>query len=181
MSTSIQIYILSRLMDENSYPYKLKKELSEPIPFDQLTNLTESKLYYHFESLTKQQLIEPVEVIKEENRPDKQVFAITEKGRIQLPTKIYSVFEKAESMTDMLIGLISIRFVDNQKIIALLEKKLAQFQFKIKRLESLRTHVQLEGTKKEVGDFLHGYYNKRYTNEAESLVILIEKLKNDKI
>ena len=76
---SIQIYILSKLTEGENYPYKLKKELSEPIPFDKMGNLTESKLYYHFESLTKQGLVEPREIIKEENRPDKQVFAITDK------------------------------------------------------------------------------------------------------
>lgn len=84
---SIQIYILSKLMDENNYPYKLKKELSTPIPFDKLLNLSESKLYYHFESLSKQGLVEQVEIIKEEHRPDKQVFSITDKGRKQLRSK----------------------------------------------------------------------------------------------
>ncbi|PEC57462.1 transcriptional regulator, partial [Bacillus wiedmannii] len=33
---SIQIFILSKLMEDNTYPYKLKKQLSEPIPLDQL-------------------------------------------------------------------------------------------------------------------------------------------------
>ena len=47
---SIQIYILSKLTEEENYPYKLKKELSEPIPFDKMGNLTESKLYYIFET-----------------------------------------------------------------------------------------------------------------------------------
>lgn len=91
---SIQIYILSKLAKESSYPYKLKKELSEPIPFDKLAHLTESKLYYHFESLTKQGLIEPTEIIKEENRPDKQVFAITEQGLAILPQKFISFLKK---------------------------------------------------------------------------------------
>lgn len=104
---SIQIYILSKLAKESSYPYKLKKDLSEPIPFDKLANLTESKLYYHFESLTKQGLIEPTEIIKEENRPDKQVFAITEQGLALLPNKIYQLFEKADSLSETIVGLMN--------------------------------------------------------------------------
>lgn len=74
---SIQIYILSKLMQGDNYPYKLKKELSEPIPFDQIGNLTESKLYYHFETLKKQGFIKTTRVIKEEHRPDKNIFSIS--------------------------------------------------------------------------------------------------------
>ena len=119
---SIQIYILSKLMEEDNYPYKLKKELSEPIPFDKMGNLTESKLYYHFESLTKQGLIEPREVIKEENRPDKQVFAITDKGREQLPEKIYELCEKANTLADMVVGIMFLRHVEHSRIVRILEK-----------------------------------------------------------
>ncbi|SUN32838.1 Uncharacterised protein [Staphylococcus saprophyticus] len=31
---SVQIFILSKLMEQNTYPYQLKRQLSEPIPFD---------------------------------------------------------------------------------------------------------------------------------------------------
>mgnify|MGYP001951678924 CR=1 FL=1 len=92
----IQIFILHMLSEENNYPYKLKKEFSKISSVDTLGYFTESKLYYHFESLLKQGLIEPVEVIKEERRPDKQMYAITEKGREHLPKKIYALFEKGK-------------------------------------------------------------------------------------
>jgi DNA-binding PadR family transcriptional regulator len=65
---SIQIFILSKLMKENNYPYKLKKQLSEPLPLDKWGGLTESKLYYHFDSLARQGFIQTVEIIKEEHR-----------------------------------------------------------------------------------------------------------------
>jgi DNA-binding PadR family transcriptional regulator len=112
---SIQIFILSKLMEENSYPYKLKKQLSEPIPLEQLGGLTESKLYYHFDSLTKKGLVETVEIIKEQNRPDKQVFAITAKGREELPKLIYKLFENANEIKDMLVGLANIKYVDREE------------------------------------------------------------------
>lgn len=84
---SIQVFILCKLIEGNNYPYKLKKLLSHPIPFDEFGGLTESKLYYHFDSLAKHGFIETVEVIKEDHRPDKQVFGITNKGREELPKK----------------------------------------------------------------------------------------------
>lgn len=91
---TIQIYILSKLIEGNNYPYKLKRQLSDPIPFDKLAGLTESKLYYNFNTLAKQRLIEAVEIIKEDHRPDKQVFSITAKGREELPKKYTSYSKK---------------------------------------------------------------------------------------
>ncbi|WP_234396877.1 PadR family transcriptional regulator [Bacillus massiliglaciei] len=99
-----------------------KKQLSEPIPFDELIGLTESKLYYHFESLAKQGLIEVVEVIREEHRPDKQVFAITEKGREALPKKIYKSFESSETISEMTVGIMNLHYVDRDKVLAFLKR-----------------------------------------------------------
>lgn len=178
---SIQIYILSKLAKESSYPYKLKKELSEPIPFDKLANLSESKLYYHFESLTKQGLIEPTEIIKEENRPDKQVFAITEQGLALLPNKIYQLFEKADSLSDTIVGLMNLDFVDRAKIIKVLEEKLRKLEKKRDHIKNLNMQVKLEGTKKEGGDFLTGYFISRFENEGEWISSLIEKIRNRSI
>lgn len=135
---SLQIYILSKLMEENSYPYKLKKALSEPLPISELANLTESKLYYHFESLLKKQLIEEVEIIQEDNRPDKHVFAITEKGRAQLPKMVYRMFEKAKSPADMLVGISTMQYVDPIRVKSILTAKLED----IERKQHTRQHMQ---------------------------------------
>ncbi|WP_258848465.1 helix-turn-helix transcriptional regulator [Staphylococcus saprophyticus] len=54
-----------------------------------MSGLTESKLYYHFDSLKKKGLIEVTQTIREENRPDKQIFAITDQGKDALPSMIY--------------------------------------------------------------------------------------------
>lgn len=141
---SLQIYILSKLMQENSYPYKLKKALSEPLPISEMANLTESKLYYHFESLLKKGLIEEKEIIREENRPDKHVFAITEKGRLELPKMIYNMFEKAKSPMDMLVGISTLQYVEANHIIVILEKKLEELVQKQRQRQSM--YAQIEST-----------------------------------
>lgn len=110
-------------MEGDSYPYQLKKGLSEPVPFDKMANISESKLYYHFESLAKQGLIVSKEIIKEDNRPDKQVYAITEKGRVALAKKIYNVFEKATKMSEVVIGLLFVKHVDVEQVISILQAK----------------------------------------------------------
>ena len=176
---SIQIYILGKLMQKNTYPYQLKKDLSEPIPLAQMTNLTESKLYYHFESLTKQGLIEPVEVIKEVNRPDKQVFSITEKGRQQLPEKIYDLFEKAKSITDMVTGLAFIHLVNRHKVISILEYKLDVIERKGIMLNQHKSTVEMNFPNLELMKFVETYHIERRKHELESLIQLIHYLKNN--
>ena len=177
---SIQIYILSKLIEGENYPYKLKKELSDPIPFDKMGNLTESKLYYHFESLTKQGLVEPREIIKEENRPDKQVFAITDKGREQLPHKIYELFEKATKISDMVVGIMFLRHVEKSRVIPILEKKLESLKGKQEQLQAIYNQIQIDDTMRDKVDFVESYFSESIANEIKWLEKLITKMKDIK-
>lgn len=166
-------------MEENNYPYKLKKELSEPIPFDKMGNLTESKLYYHFESLSKQGLIEPVEVIKEENRPDKQVFAITDKGRQKLPEKIYNLFEKSDKLSEFIVGLFFIRHVEKEKIIRILEKKVHLLKERSESLVSLYNQVVVAPELQSMVEITNEYLTDRIKAEIYSIEKLILHLKSN--
>ncbi|MFX3631791.1 MAG: helix-turn-helix transcriptional regulator [Candidatus Pristimantibacillus sp.] len=177
----IQIYILSKLMDGNNYPYKLSKELSEPIPFDSIINLTESKLYYHFDSLLNQGLIESVEVIKEAHRPDKQVFTITDKGREQLPLKIYQVFEKAPALANTLVGLINIRFVEREKVAAIFEKRVEKAILMSTHIKDIYGKLDIVDSKRELTDSFDGYFTDKMDNEIHWTKQIIQKLKNHEI
>ncbi|KMY53757.1 transcriptional regulator [Bacillus sp. FJAT-27231] len=178
---SIQIFILSRLMKENTYPYKLKKQLSEPIPLDQLSGLTESKLYYHFDSLAKQGLIEPVEIIKEEHRPDKQVFQITAKGREELPKKIYKLFESAETISDMVIGLANLKYVDREKIVNILEKKLKDFTARWERMMNFEKPIQQNKRNENLNKFLGGYFSSKADHTIYWLEETIKQIREGNI
>lgn len=176
---SIQVFILSQLMEGSTYPYKLKKDLLESIPLDQLGNITESKLYYHFESLAKQGFIEVVEIIKDDNRPDKQVYAITEKGKQALPQKIYEICEKATSFAELLVPTIFIQHVDIEKVIIILQNKLLKYQQKFERLQALRI-VTKEKRSKVVGMEVFDYFiQQKFEQEIQSLQSLIEQFKNE--
>ncbi|MGN7401239.1 PadR family transcriptional regulator [Cytobacillus praedii] len=177
---SIQIFILSKLMEDNNYPYKLKKQLSEPIPLDELGGLTESKLYYHFDSLAKKGLIEPVEIIKEEHRPDKQVFAITDKGREALPKLIYKMFEQAEGIKDMVVGLANMKYVDRNKVAEILEKKLKMIKDGWEQLSRFE-HVQTDKESETIREFLSGYLSTKTEHTIEWLERLIIHIKEGEI
>lgn len=176
---SIQIYILSKLMDGDNYPYKLKKELSYPIPFDQMINLSESKLYYHFDSLSKQGLIEQVEIIKEEHRPDKQVFSITDKGRKQLPLKIYQLIESSDSISDMIVGIVNLRFVETDKVIPIIEKKIEQSRKKKEVMNHIYHQIDVDDSRRDVVDFMENYFGSLLEQSTHWLEVLLEKLKTN--
>ncbi|RID82584.1 PadR family transcriptional regulator [Peribacillus asahii] len=178
---SIQIFILSKLMEDNNYPYKLKKQLSEPIPLDQLGGLTESKLYYHFDSLAKQGLIETVEIVKEEHRPDKQIFTITAKGREELPKKIYKLFENADKISDMVVGLASIKYVDREKVVEILEKKLKKIKDHWEQITNFEKQIQIDKEHEKFAEFMSGYVSTRTEHTIYWLEELIKRIKQREI
>ena len=174
---SIQIYILSKLMDGENYPYQLKREISEPVPFDKMGNVTESKLYYHFESLTKQGLIEPTKVIHEENRPDKQYYCITAQGKEMLPIKVQQVFEKATKMSDLIIGLMFIKHIDPLTIIPLIVRKQEDLQKKLSQISVIYEQVSLPVGNTSVSvDFANDYMQDMLAREIDWFKKVIEHL-----
>lgn len=176
---TIQIFILSKLMEGDNYPYQLKKHLSEPVPFDKIGNVTESKLYYHFESLTKQGLIEPTTVIREENRPDKQYFSITQKGREELPTKIYKVFEKATKMSEMIIGLLFIRHVNVEKVIPIIQVKKHALEKKLTQLAEIYGKVDIPDNVLKSAQFANDYLTEMTQREITWYDRIISQLKEN--
>ena len=63
----------------------------------------------------------------------------------------------------------------------ILEEKLKKLEKKIDYITSLNMQVKLEGSKKEGGDFLTGYFTSRFHNEGEWISSLIEKVRNGSI
>ncbi|MCC3359664.1 PadR family transcriptional regulator [Bacillus sp. REN16] len=177
---SIQIFILSKLMEDNNYPYKLKKQLSEPIPLDELGGLTESKLYYNFDSLAKKGLIEVVEIIREEHRPDKQVFRITDKGREELPKFIYKLFENADEIKDMVVGLVNIKYAERDKVVQILEKKLKNIKARWEKVMGF-DHVPLDKDYEKFRKFMGGYLSTRTEHTINWLEELINRIKQGEI
>ena len=166
-------------MEGDNYPYQLKKELSEPVPFDKIGNITESKLYYHFESLTKQGLIEPTNVIREENRPDKQYFSITDKGREELPNKIYKVFEKATKMSEMIIGLFFIQHVDVNRVIPVIQVKKLALEKKMIQLSEIYKQVKIPANVMKSAQIANEYVTEMTQREIEWYDRVIRQLQED--
>ncbi|MDM5210767.1 PadR family transcriptional regulator [Peribacillus sp. NJ4] len=177
----IQIFILSKLMEDNNYPYKLKKQLSEPIPMDRLGGLTESKLYYHFDSLAKKGLVEAVEIIKEEHRPDKQVFAITAKGREELPKLIYKLFENADEIKDMVAGLANLKYVDRDEVLVILKRKSKNIRDRWEQIKDFEQQIQVDEGHEKFIEFMSGYVSTRTEHTIYWLEELIKRINQGEI
>ncbi|MFY0783151.1 PadR family transcriptional regulator [Peribacillus simplex] len=177
----IQIFILSKLMEDNNYPYKLKKQLSEPIPMDRLGGLTESKLYYHFDSLAKKGLVEAVEIIKEEHRPDKQVFAITAKGREELPKLIYKLFENADEIKDMVAGLANLKYVDRDEVLVILKRKSKNIRDRWEQIKDFEQQIQIDEGHEKFIEFMSGYVSTRTEHTIYWLEELINRINQGEI
>ncbi|MCM3758010.1 helix-turn-helix transcriptional regulator [Sporosarcina aquimarina] len=178
---SIQVFILSKLMIGKTYPYELKKQMSEPIPLDELGGITESKLYYHFDSLAKHGLIEPVEIIKEEHRPDKQVFAITDKGREELPNKIYKLFKSANDINDMVIALANIKYVDSEKVVTLLKEKLTSHKAHWEHIMKFENTSQKDKKSENLHELLIGYFTTKSDHSNYWLEEAIRQIEQDNL
>ncbi|WP_052737824.1 PadR family transcriptional regulator [Bacillus sp. SA1-12] len=120
---SLSLFILGSLADENSHPYKLKKRLLESLPIDKMS---EGKFYYNFEALQKKGLIEPVETIQKENRPNKTLYAITYAGRQFLEQEIYNSFKNVSRIEDLYISIYLLKYVDSVKAAFFLEDAIDQ-------------------------------------------------------
>lgn len=166
-------------MEGDSYPYQLKKGLSEPVAFDKMANISESKLYYHFESLSKQGLIAPIEIIKEDNRPDKHLYSITDKGRTVLPKKIYEVFEKATKMSEVIIGLMFVRYVEVEKVIAIIQVKKLYLENKYEKLVSIYDDTHVPKHMEAHVDLANDYFTDMLKREIEWFQRVIESLQNE--
>src|SRR5699024_1279759 len=141
-----------------------KKQLSEPIPFDKMSGLTESKLYYNFEALSKKGLVEIVETIKEENRPDKQVFQITEKGKQTLPKLIYKLFENTKEISSMYVGVAYLKFVDNQKVINILQRKIQDNKQKLIEAQEIKHNIPVTPENEWLLNFMSDHFTTKKKN-----------------
>ncbi|WP_026559205.1 PadR family transcriptional regulator [Bacillus sp. J37] len=141
---SVSLFILGSLADENSHPYKLKKDLLDALP---INRMSEGKFYYNFEALQKKGYIEPVETIQIENRPNKTFYKITKIGREFLEQEIYQSFKEVSNLKDLYISIYLIKFIDHLKAVFLLEDAINQEK---KRWAEYRESKNSEKIKKRI-------------------------------
>ena len=105
-----------------------------------------------------------METIKEENRPDKQVFQITEKGKQTLPKLIYKLFENAKEINEMYVGIAYLKFVDKQKVINILENKVQDYKQMLIQSKEIKYKIQVTTENEGLLNFMSDHFNTKTNN-----------------
>lgn len=67
-------------MEGDSHPYEIRQKMMER-EMHRFIKMKDGSLYYAIDQLKKDAMIEPVEVVRDTNRPDKTIYRITEAGK----------------------------------------------------------------------------------------------------
>jgi DNA-binding PadR family transcriptional regulator len=134
---SVKLIILGLLMSGDKHPYEMQHFVSER-RIDKLIKFYKGSLYYAVDQLRKQELIEVVDVIKDDKRPDRTVYRITDSGREEFQKLLLEQFAKDEQFYDPLYtAVIFSRYGDKNKIQEIIEKRITFTEHKIKVLEEM--------------------------------------------
>lgn len=109
--TPLALAVLRLLHEGPMHPYEMQQRIRDHA-IDQVVKVAHGSLYHTVERLAGQGLIESVETTREGRRPERTVYAITERGRdeansrlrdfIRRPSQEYPVFGLALSLLAML-------------------------------------------------------------------------------
>jgi len=107
VSNPLALAVLSLLAERPMHPYEMSNTLRERAKEESI-KLNYGSLYSVVESLRRHELIDVRETVREGRRPERTVYAITERGRIELvdwmsellsiPVKEFTQFEAALSL-----------------------------------------------------------------------------------
>jgi len=142
---SLQIFILGILCEGHRHPYDIKKMFKQEGLAPEI-RITDGTLYYHFDALTKQNYIERIMISREENRPERTLYGITELGREALVEMIYKSFRHFKDVRDLYPSILFIHHASRERVIGMLEECIEAVNNRIRRYEKVWNQVpQLSG------------------------------------
>ncbi|SFE41366.1 DNA-binding transcriptional regulator, PadR family [Paenibacillus algorifonticola] len=130
---TLQIFILGTLSEAESHPYDIKKRLLKSL--GNTIPINDGTLYYQFDVLQKKGLIQKLEVVQSDNRPEKTTYGITDKGLKALETEIYAAYQNVTSISALYATLFYLDKIDKNKLAYLIEEAIDKRQDKLKLIE----------------------------------------------
>lgn len=137
---SVKLVILGLLMGGEKHPYEMQHIMK--MRMDKLVSFYKGSLYYAVEQLKDEGLIEVSQVIKEEKRPDKTVYKITETGKNEFQDLLMQQMSKEELHYDPLYtALVFARYGDSKKIAEVINQKIKYAEKKIVAMEKALAEI----------------------------------------
>jgi len=111
--STVALAILAMLLEEPMHPYRMQQLLKERGKYDVVNVRQRASIYQTIDRLLRHSLIEIIETKKEEGRPDRTIYGITEEGRktasdwmkamLAVPAQEFPEFPAALSFMPILI------------------------------------------------------------------------------
>lgn len=128
---SMKLAILGLLLEADMHPYEITLKMKERA-MTHYTKIQMGSLYYAVDQLAKEEHIEPVEVIRSSNRPDKTIYRITEKGKKLFHQLLLQKFKEPEPIFHPIYLALSFSdHGDQNKIADLLEQRIKQIEHQV--------------------------------------------------
>ncbi|MWV46383.1 PadR family transcriptional regulator [Paenibacillus sp. HJL G12] len=127
---SLQIFILGVLSTGHHHPYDIKKMFKQNV-VDENSKINDGSLYYNFEVLLKKGYIEKIEVIRDDNRPEKTTYGITTFGKEHLEQEIYASFKNFTRVEALYSTTLFLKYADPNKLLFLIEEAQQKLENKI--------------------------------------------------
>lgn len=81
----------------------------------------------------------------------------------------------------MIVALVNLRFVETDKVIPIIEKKIEQSLIKKDHLNQIYHQIDVKSSSREVVDFMESYYVSQLEQSIHWWKVLLEKLKTKTI
>jgi DNA-binding PadR family transcriptional regulator len=136
---SIKLLILGLLMECNRHPYEIRQTIKER-NWHHTFRLRDGSLYYAIDQMRNDGLIVATEVISVagNNRPDKTVYGITDKGRSVFLQMLYDQMQQeVYPQHPMFMALPFARHADNLRLEEIITEQLVACRTRIARIEGV--------------------------------------------
>lgn len=133
---TVKLIILGLLMGGEKHTYEMQ-QIMKLRKIDKFICFYRGSLYYAVEQLREEGFIEVSQIIKEEKRPDKTVYRITDAGKEEFQHLLIEQMGKEEQYYDPLYAaLMFARYGDNQRIAEVIKQKIKYVEKKIETIET---------------------------------------------
>jgi DNA-binding PadR family transcriptional regulator len=134
---SMKLAILGLLMEGDSHTYEILQKMKERAMHN-FIKIQDGSLYYAMDQLNKAGYVEAIEVINDSNRPDRTVYSISEAGKLKFQELLFMQMELPDLFFPPLsIALVFAMHADEDKMAAILQKKIEQCEKSIKKFKEI--------------------------------------------
>ncbi|BBH22011.1 transcriptional regulator [Paenibacillus baekrokdamisoli] len=136
---SMKLMILGLLMESERHPYEIRQTIKMR-NWSECFKLRDGSLYYAVDQLREDSLIEAAEVVSVpgDNRPDKTIYRVTDKGRAAFNELLYAQFKQISyPQHPLFLAMPFVRHSDPDKAIALIEEQLEASESRIQRMKAV--------------------------------------------